>query len=388
MPPARRIAIVIDLDWTLKHHHEVFAGTQRYAREQGWESVIWPHPPADLGRRRGRKAYDGIIARVTPQLAQQAARARIPLVNVWLSSPVTDVPAVVPDIRAAGRLAAEHLLGRGFRRFGFVGYARTRASTQLEAGIREGARREGLDLSRLLTSSSFSRSAQSWGRFQSRLTAWIENLRPPVGVLAINDKPARYVANAARQMGLDVPADVGVVGLGNETVVCLNPEPTLTSTEFGFHRVGYRAGELLDELMDGGAPPQEAILVPPLALVPRGSTDAFAVDDEVVAQALRFIADQCHRPIKVSDVAAVVPVSWRSLERRFRKCRGWTINKEITRLRIEHVKRLLVETEMSVKKVATACGFANTRRLCEVFRHAEETTPGQYRRKHTADTVT
>ena len=104
-------------------------------------------------------------------------------------------------------------------RFGYVGYARVRSSTQLEAGMREVARREGVDVSRLYTSPSFSRSAQSWGRFQSNLTAWVAQLRPPVGVLGINDKPARYVLNAAWQMGLRVPADVAAVGVENETVV-------------------------------------------------------------------------------------------------------------------------------------------------------------------------
>ena len=382
MARARRVAIVIDLDWTLKHHHEVFAGTQEYARQRGWECVIWPHPPEDLRRRRGGRAYDGVIARATPQLARQAALARIPLVNVWLSSPAKNVPTVAPDLGAAGRMAGEHLLARGFRRFAYVGFSRVRGSTKSEADFRAIAEREGLEYSRLLTSPSFSRSAQTWGRFQGRLTEWIERLRPPVGVLGINDKPARYVANAARQLGLGVPADVAVVGLGNEVVVCLNPEPSLSSVDFGFHRIGYRAAELLEEFMDGGAPPEEAILVPPLALVPRASTDAFAVDDEIVARALRFIADRSHLPIKVADVVARVPVSERSLERRFRKSRGRTIGKEIVRLRIERVKRLLVETGMSVKQVATASGFANTRRLCEAFRLAEGISPGAYRRQH------
>ena len=86
--------------------------------------------------------------------------------------------------------------------------------------------------------------------------------------------------------------------------------------------------------------------------------------------------------MKVADVVARVPVSGRSLERRFQKSRGRTISWEIARMRIERVKRLLTETETPIKRVAAASGFANTRRLCEAFRQAEGLSPGQYRRKH------
>jgi LacI family transcriptional regulator len=383
MSATRRIAIVINLDWTLKHHHEIFAGTQNYARQRGWECVIYPHSTEDLTTATGSKAYDGIIARVTPQLADQARQAGIPLVNIWVSTPASGVPTVAPDLPEAGRMAAEHLLARGFRRLAYLGFARARASGYLGSGFREVARREGLEYTRLLVNPSFSNSDRSWNLFRQRLKEWLGSCRPPVGVLAVNDKPARYVANAAAQLGLVVPGDVAIVGLANETVVCLNPEPTLTSIELGYQRVGRRAAELLEELMDGAPEPDEPILLPPTALVPRGSTDAFCVDDDVVAQALRFILEQSHRPIKVADVVDQAPLSWRSLERHFEKNRGRTIIQEITRLRIERVKRLLVETEMSVKQVATASGLANTRRLCEIFKRAEGISPGQYRRQHT-----
>ena len=69
MPSSKRIAIVIDLEWTLKHHHGVFAGAERYAREQDWEYTVWSHYPGDLGTGRPSKGYDGIVGRVTTDLA-------------------------------------------------------------------------------------------------------------------------------------------------------------------------------------------------------------------------------------------------------------------------------------------------------------------------------
>ncbi len=178
-----------------------------------------------------------------------------------------------------------------------------------------------------------------------------------------------------------------VVGLENEEVVCLNPAPSLTSIDLGWQLIGERTGKLLETLMDGGPPPPQPILLPPVTLVPRKSTDSFNVDDVIVAQALRFMAEECQRPIKVRDVVAQVPLSLRSLERRFHECRESTIDGELRRLRIERAKRLLAETGMLVKQVAEASGFANTRRLCEVFKRLEGVTPEQYRRQREKGTM-
>jgi len=383
MAKTRRIAIVINLDWTLKHHQEVFGGTQEYAKEHGWESVLWPFPPK-VADKRGRKLYDGIIGRVRPELEASARKAKIPLVNVWVSSPCRNLPAVLPDEVEAGRMAAEHLRSRGFRRFGYVGYSRTTSSQDLQRGFREVARKHKIKITSYLASPSFSDSTRSWSRFQKDIRTWMAKLQPPVGVSTLNDKLARYVINAANEMGYQVPRDVAVVGLGNEEVVCLNPEPSITSIDLGWHQVGWHAGELLESLMNQRRPTKQSVtlppvMLPPVSLLPRRSTDAFNVDDDIVAQALRYIAEESHNPIKVKDVVAHVPLSWRSLERRFQDCRGSTIGREITRFRIERAKRMLAETELLVKQVAKASGFANTRRLCEVFRRVEGMTPEQYR---------
>ena len=378
----RRIAIVINLNWTLKHHQEVFGGTQTYAREQNWESVLWPFAPKVTSK--GKKLFDGIIARATAQLAAEAAAANIPLVNVWTSSPVwSTVPSVVPDVAAAAKMVASHLYGRGFRNFGYVGFTRVEASRKLEDGFRASLPAGGKRVfNRLLVSSSYGDSSKSWSRFQEDLNNWIRKIQTPIGILAVNDKVGRYVANAADEVGLRVPEDVAIVGMENEEIICLNPDPSLTSVELDYRRVGEQAAALLSELMDGADPPAKPILVPPVALVPRTSSDAFDVKDPFVAKALRFIADECHRPIKVRDVVAHVPVSQRSLERLFQSFRGCTIANEMTRFRIERAKRLLADTDMLVKQVAESCGFTNTRRLCDVFQRVEKTSPARFRRQH------
>ena len=384
MPSPRRVAIVINLNWTMKHHYEVFGGTQEFARERGWDSELWPYAP-DLVDAEGRPKFDGIIARATPQLQTQADRAGIPLVNVWLSSPAVDVTTVATDMDAAGKIAAEHLVSRGFRRFGYVGFRRTKSSRILDRGFRRVVREAGSgNYSRILNSTAYCDSHSGWVTFQREIGEWIDSVRPPIGILAVTDKLARYVIDAARTRGIDVPGEMAVIGLENEEVVCMNPEPSITSIDLGFHQVGRRAAEVLEQMMAGKPAPASGSLLPPVALIPRRSTDAYDVADADVAQALRFISENCHRPIRVRDVIAQAALSERSMERRFKDSRGVTIAAELTRMRIERAKRLLAETDLLVKQVSEACGFSDTRRLCEVFARDVGHSPEQFRSQRRA----
>jgi hypothetical protein len=63
------------------------------------------------------------------------------------------------------------------------------------------------------------------------------------------------------------------------------------------------------------------VLIPPLGIATRRSTDILAVENPDVVAAIRFIRENCHRPIRVADVLTEVPVSRRCLEQK-RRGRG------------------------------------------------------------------
>jgi LacI family transcriptional regulator len=168
--------------------------------------------------------------------------------------------------------------------------------------------------------------------------------------------------------------------MGNTELLCEKMSPSLTSVEMGFERVGREAARLLDRLMDGRPAPARPVAVPPVGVVARLSTNAFAVDDPVVSRALRLIAGGACRGMRVYDVVAALPTTGRSLERRFCRVLGRTIRDEITRVRIERAKRLLSETDAPLKSVAAACGFSRPEILAKLFRQEEGEPPGAFRR--------
>jgi transcriptional regulator GlxA family with amidase domain len=125
------------------------------------------------------------------------------------------------------------------------------------------------------------------------------------------------------------------------------------------------------------------ILAPTQAETPQPASRPFAqpVLDRFVAEAVRLIWTQGQHAMSVSEVAAHFPVTRRSLERRFQRALGHTILDEIIRCRLERAKRLLLETDQSLKAVALAAGFSNARHMCRVFHRAEKVTPASYRRQ-------
>ncbi len=113
------------------------------------------------------------------------------------------------------------------------------------------------------------------------------------------------------------------------------------------------------------------------------STEPFQehVPDRIVAEALRIIWSRDDASLNVADVAALLPVSRRSLERRFQQVLGRTVLGEITRCRVERVKGLLEETDMPLKQLARLVGFSSPETLAKAFHRQVGETPTAYRKE-------
>jgi transcriptional regulator GlxA family with amidase domain len=105
------------------------------------------------------------------------------------------------------------------------------------------------------------------------------------------------------------------------------------------------------------------------------------IEDPVVTQALTLIWTHSHRELSVEQIARELPVSRRTLERRFQASTGRTVIEEITRCRLSRAKRLLAETDLPVKNVAHLSGFPSEEQMRIVFRQIEKIAPSEYRHK-------
>ena len=138
--------------------------------------------------------------------------------------------------------------------------------------------------------------------------------------------------------------------------------------------------ELLTELIAGKSPPDEPVLVSPKGVIERLSTCPILVDDDVVAMAMKFIRDHSEDRIDVSDLLQLVPVSRRSLERRFREQLGRSPLDEIRKSKTLRAKKLLADTQLTLASISTSCGFQSFRNFATAFKRDVGLTPSAYRK--------
>ena len=379
----KRVAIMLDLQWPYKRHASTFAGTQQFAKEHGWHSIIDEFAHDTLPARPGHPVpYDGVIARANHELADRAKRLGIPVVNMWASSPVWNkLPGVFPDFDASGKLKAEHLLSRGLSNFAAMTASKNRGERIEVAQFRNMIEQRGYECIVANSPQSLSRSLDHWRRTKQLVEAWMDRWQLPIGVMIGGENLGRLVVQMCHERGWRVPQDVAIIAGQNEENLCENPRPSITSMEFKYERIGYQCAKLLQHLMDGGDPPKQALSLPPLGLVIRESTDFHAVKDELVAAALDYISRNSHRNIGQHDVSRAVNAETRTLQLRFRKFLDSPIATEIRRVRIERAKRELAQSDRRIEQVARDVGFKTANRMCEIFRRELGVTPTDYRRE-------
>jgi LacI family transcriptional regulator len=323
---------------------------------------------------------DGILARIeNRRIARAVAERKLPTVDLSAARLLAGAPWAETDDASIAKLAFEHLFDRGFRHLGFCGLKDYNWSAWRCEHFRGHAASNGCDCAVHIAQAARSRAVDE-SSDRADLTRWLKSLPKPAGIFACFDIRGRQVLDACRGAGLKVPDEVAVVGVDNDTVLCELSDPPLSSVEPDTSRTGYIAAELLDRMMSGRPVAPEPHLVPPTRVVARRSTDALAIDDQDVSAAIRFIRERACQGISVAQVLEAVPLSRRALETRFRRLLGRTPHDEIVRVQIERARRLLTETDLPLKAIATRLGIRHPEYLNVLFRRATGQPPGEYRR--------
>jgi LacI family transcriptional regulator len=291
-------------------------------------------------------------------------------------SPLANFSELSSDAREVSRIAADHLIERGFTNFAYVGLEDRAWSNRREKGFRERLAQLGFEPHVYPLPKKKDRM---WEQEQLLMAAWIRSLPKPLGLFACNDDRGRQVLEACQLADMRVPEDVAVLGVDDDEVFCGLAYPPLSSVALNAETAGYRAAELLDGMMQGRIRKPRRIVVEALHVVTRRSTDIVAVEDQDVAAALQFIHREKGCDISVESVAQEVAVSRRNLEKRFRETIGRTILEEIQNTRLERAKRLLLETTYPVSKVAEIAGFGSTGYFIQFFHSRVGTTPRKFR---------
>jgi len=297
------------------------------------------------------------------------------------------VPAVVTDLSACGRIAAEHLAERGFKHVAIAQRQVHSDNESLFEAFTARAEQLGCHCHRLTMDQGelVARSIAGAERVKYErevFSRWLAELPTPVGLLEVGDIAADRHTYWAIEAGLRVPEDVAVICVGNDEIICESALVPITAISCDYRRIAEAAVQMLERLMAGSSIEQTTVQVPPRSVVARRSTDVLAASDSNVAEALRFIWDHITEDLSVDQVAKHVGVSRRSLERLFHKDIGRGINAEFQRRRLERARELLVQTDLSIGQIAQTLSFSSQNYLYRTFRAAYGLTPSEYRQQH------
>jgi LacI family transcriptional regulator len=360
----------------------VLRGIKSYAETRpDWILTLVP-PEVEAIERLALLRPAGLIAQIfSRDLAARLRGLGRPLVNASAILHDLPLPRVCVDDAEVGRLAAVHLLDRGLRHFGFVGHAEHGYSHLRETGYCETIAAAGYATQRYYGLGSLSQDHKggTWA-IDGRIRKWMASLPKPVGIFAANDLWGHQLLEICRQVGRRVPDEVAMLSAGNDELLCELARPSLTSVALPGERIGVEAASALDLILAGGAVPAVPRVLPPQGIVTRHSTDIMYVEDPDVAAAVRFIRNHAFSSIQVNDVLREIPVSRRTLERRFRAVLNRGLSEEIRRTRVERACFLLGTSSAPMAEIAQRSGFGDAKRFSAIFHRATGLTPTAYRR--------
>lgn len=247
---------------------DVVSGVERVAAEQGYAVLLCDAAEVTVERHlealRARQ-IDGVIIDAIGAASVPAA-ALADLNVVLVDEPSAALPGVASDAAGAGRLAADHLLGLGHRRIGYIGPASdTWGFRMRERGVTRALREAGVPI----RPEDLRRAAPNPDGGRAATKALLAQRERPTGIVCANDLMALGALKACATAGVAVPGELSIVGCDDiETARLVTPE--LTTVHVPARGLGARAARLLLQVLEGA--PARAPRPLEVRLAVRGTT--------------------------------------------------------------------------------------------------------------------
>ncbi|WOO41356.1 DNA-binding transcriptional regulator [Rubellicoccus peritrichatus] len=395
LPSAPRIALL--MEGTRNYERGLLRGIAKYTNLHGpWQ--FYRHvpylpdqhvSPVELVRTW---QPDGLIIRESEHY-DELLDLPMPVMYVPTTEPRSGLSNIVVNDYAVGRMAAQHLYESGLRHFAFCGMNALFFWSRLRCeGFCETLSEYGHEVS-IFESSQGDEFLNRNDEFET-LQQWLRDLPSQTGLMVCTDDFSLLVQEACLAVGRSIPEEIALIGVGNDEAVCDLTTTPMSSVSLNTERAGYDAAEQLARQLSRGTRRSHKqtkpvnVVVEPLRVVARRSTDATLTFDPDVSTAIAFINERINYPIEVNDVVNAVSLSRRALYDHFKSVTGQTISAYIRERRVEHFARLLLETNLTIAEIAYAMGYDTDTNIARLFQKTRGMTPHAFRRKFGGNTTT
>ena len=110
------------------------------------------------------------------------------------------------------------------------------------------------------------------------------------------------------------------------------------------------------------------------------SADPLPVSDPEVLEAIEIMETRVETVLSIDEIACVTKVSKRTLERKFRRSLNQTPTQAYLQYRLKHAQQLLQNTDLKIREIALASGFASMSYFCRTYKRQFHKQPGSDRR--------
>jgi LacI family transcriptional regulator len=382
------IKIILLSDFSEEYNKNLLRGITRYSKDHGpWTFCKMPTYYRETigidGILKWAKEWDadGIIGQFyNDEEVEKFTQAKIPVIAQDFKERFTDIPNITGAYKETGRLGAEYFLKKGFRNFAFYGFGNIVWSRERAEGFEERIQEAGFDVH--YYEHKDSRAIDLWYYKPSALSVWLKSLPKPIALMTCDDNQGHHITEAAKHAGIRIPDEVAVLGVDNDEMVCDLSDPPLSSIELDSEKSGYEAARLMEQMIEEKTCYAPDIVVKATQVVTRHSTDIFASKDKYIVSALKYIHGNLDKNLKVDQVLKEVPLSRRSLEKRFILTTGYPVYEYIYNQRIEKFTQKLLETDMTIFEIALDLGLSDSKNIARQFKQIKGVTPMEYRKKH------
>lgn len=206
-------------------------------------------------------------------------------------------------------------------------------------------------------------------------------LEKGTAIMAANDDTAFKLMEVIKASKLKIPADYAILGVDNDTLICENVRPRLSSIQPDFESEGFIAAKVLDEMMQKESPtPVSTIIAGIKRIIRRESTAEISHAGRLIQKAIAYIDAHATDGIDVSDVVAHLGCSRRLADLRFSQLQGRSILETIIERRLTAVQRRLAETRDTIDTITADCGFKNPNYLKNLFKKRFSMTMSEFRK--------
>ncbi|MGC4234105.1 MAG: DNA-binding transcriptional regulator [Niabella sp.] len=378
--------ILLLIDHSSKFSRLLLRGLVQYSKDNGpWLFNRLPSYYKTLYGKKGILKWarewhaDAVFAQADKDDAGYLKSLGIPVIVQNYKARSDDFSNLTGDYQGTGRMAAQFFIQRRYRNFAFYGNKDVVWSTERAEGYKAEVEKNGGNFFYFETENL---DEKQWGSSHEELDQWLLSLPKPVALFACDDYFALQVSDICKLNNISIPSDIALLGVDNDDLICNVSDPPISSIKLDVMKGGYEAGRLLHQLLEKTRTTPYNIIVNPVRIELRQSTEKYNIANEYIHEVVQYIEADFTNPISVEALTRKVPLSRRNLETKFKKEMGISLYQFILKRRIDHLAELLlVNPELSLLDLALQSGFSDSRNLSRIFKKFKGHTPKEYQKK-------